>query len=62
MQLEPPFQSNLKDPPEHDKVLKQQILLLPLSSSIHLHIHMHTKKGQTFRSDLEEAATYSPTG
>ena len=21
-----------------------------------------TKKGQTFRSDLEEAATYSPTG
>ena len=22
----------------------------------------HNKKGQTFRSDLEEAATYSPTG
>ncbi len=24
--------------------------------------HTDTKKGQTFRSDLEEAATYSPTG
>ena len=25
-------------------------------------IRKHTKKGQTLRSDLEEAATYSPTG
>ena len=27
-----------------------------------LRFHPKQKKGQTFRSDLEEAATYSPTG